>query len=119
MLCALEQYLTLADLAANCGISIATAKSWLALLDASFILFLLPSYHDNLGKRITKSPKLYFYDVGLAATLMGLDQETIIAKRTIYGALFENMVIVDLIKHFHAQGLHCTLTFLEIAIKMK
>ncbi len=112
-LCALHigTTLNLTDLAANCGISTTTAKSWLALLEASFILFLLPSYHDNLGKRITKSPKLYFYDVGLAATIMGLDQETIIAKRTIYGALFENMVIVDLIKHFQAKDLHSTLTF--------
>ncbi len=112
-LCALRvgAILNVADLAANCGISAATAKSWLALLDASFILFLLPSYHDNLGKRITKSPKLYFYDVGLAATLMGLDQETIITKRTIYNALFENMVIVDIIKNFHAKGLRSTLTF--------
>lgn len=112
-LCALRigTTLNLADLAANCSISVATAKSWLALLDASFILFLLPSYHDNLGKRITKSPKLYFYDVGLAMTLMGLDQETILAQRTIYGALFENMVIVDLIKHFQANGLRSTMTF--------
>jgi uncharacterized protein len=112
-LCALRigTILNLADLAANCGISTATAKSWLTLLDASFILFLLPSYHDNLGKRITKSPKLYFYDVGLAAALMGLDQETIISQRAIYGALFENMVIVDLIKQFQAKGLHRTLTF--------
>lgn len=112
-LCALRigTILNLADLAANCGISTATAKSWFSLLEASFILFLLPSYHENLGKRITKSPKLYFYDVGLATTLMGLDQEAIIAKRTIYGALFENMVIVDLIKHFHAKGIRSTLTF--------
>lgn len=112
-LCALRvgTTLNLADLAENCGISTITARSWLALLNASFILFLLPSYHNNLGKRITKSPKLYFYDVGLAATLMGLDQETLITKRTIYGALFENMVIVDLIKNFYAKDLHSTLTF--------
>lgn len=112
-LCALRvgATLNLADLAANCGISTATAKGWLTLLDASFILFLLPSYHDNLGKRITKSPKLYFYDTGLAAALMGLDQETILAKRTIYGALFENMVVVDLIKQFQAKGIHSMLTF--------
>lgn len=112
-LCALRIGTTLnfADLAANCGISINTAKSWLALLETSFILFLLPSYHDNLGKRITKSPKLYFYDVGLASTLMGVNQETIVKQRTLYGALFENMVIVDLIKNFNAQGLHHALTF--------
>lgn len=112
-LCALRigSTLNIVDLATNCGISAVTAKSWLSLLEASYILFLLPSYHDNLGKRITKSPKLYFYDVGLAAALIGLDQETIIAKRTIYGALFENMVIVDLVKNFQAKDMRSTLTF--------
>jgi hypothetical protein len=112
-LCALRigTPLNFTDLATNCGISIATAKSWLALLETSFILFLLPSYHDNLGKRITKSPKLYFYDVGLAVSLMGVDQETIVKKRTIWGTLFENMITVDIIKNFNAQGLHYALTF--------
>ncbi len=112
-LCALRIGTTLnfTDLAANCGISISTARSWLGLLETSFILFLLPSYHDNLGKRITKSPKLYFYDVGLAATLMGVNLELIIKKRTIYGALFENMVVVDIIKQLKAQGLNYSLTF--------
>ena len=112
-LCALRVGTTLnfVDLAANCGIGVPTAKSWLSLLETSFILFLLPSYHDNLGKRITKSPKLYFYDVALAATLMGADREIIVKKRDIYGALFENMIIVDLIKNINAQGLRCNLTF--------
>jgi predicted AAA+ superfamily ATPase len=112
-LCALRVGTTLnfTDLATNCGINVQTAKSWLSLLETSFILFLLPSYHDNLGKRITKSPKLYFYDVGLAATLMGIDKEIISKKRDIYGALFENMIIVDLMKNFNAQGMHNTLTF--------
>lgn len=112
-LCALRIGTTInyTDLATNCGISVSTAKSWFALLETSFILFLLPSYHDNLGKRITKSPKLYFYDIGLAATLMNLDKETIINKRSIYGSLFENMVIVDTIKNFKTQELQYSLTF--------
>ncbi|MDR3647404.1 MAG: ATP-binding protein [Candidatus Babeliales bacterium] len=112
-LCALRVGTTInfTDLAQNCGISQSTAKNWLALLETSFVLFLLPSYHDNLGKRITKSPKLYFYDVGLASALMGFDKELIATKRNIYGALFENMVIVDFMKNFNAQGLRPTLTF--------
>ncbi|MBU3984152.1 MAG: DUF4143 domain-containing protein, partial [Proteobacteria bacterium] len=112
-LCALRIGTTISytDLATNCGISVPTARSWFALLEASFILFLLPSYHDNLGKRVTKSPKLYFYDVGLAATLMGVDFEMMIKQRQIYGALFENMVAVDLMKNFQAQGLSYALTF--------
>ncbi len=112
-LCALRigTTLNLTDLATNCGISLGAAKSWLALLETSFILFQLPSYHNNLGKRVTKSPKLYFYDVGLAATLMGVTQEIILKNRTIYGALFENMIIVDCIKNFNAQGMRPALTF--------
>jgi hypothetical protein len=112
-LCALRIGTTInfTDLATNCGIGINTAKGWLALLETSFIMFQLPSYHNNLGKRITKSPKLYFYDVGLAATIMGLDLETIIKNRMVYGSLFENMVIVDVIKNFNNQGIRHSLTF--------
>ena len=114
-LCALRVggILNIADIAGNCGITESTARSWLALLETSFILFLLPSYHDNLGKRLTKSPKLFFYDVGLAATLMGVNKDIIIKERIIYGALFENMIIVDLMKNFNSHGMRPTLTFLR------
>lgn len=112
-LCALRLGTTLnfTDLAMHCGINVSTAKSWIALLEASFILFLLPSYHDNLGKRVTKSPKLYFYDVGLAAALIGVDKEMIIEKRTMYGGLFENMIIVDIIKNNQVSASLAALTF--------
>ncbi len=112
-LCALRIGTTLnyTDLATNCGINVATARAWLALLETSFILFLMPSYHENLGKRVTKSPKLYFYDVGLAAALIGLNEETLIKKRDLFGGLFENMVIVDLMKQFYARGIHHAFSF--------
>ncbi len=112
-LCALRigTLLNVTELATACGISIHTAKSWLSLLEASFILFLLQPYHNNLGKRAIKSPKLYFYDVGLATALMNVDKETIIQRRQLYGALFENMIIVDSIKNIQAQGSRATLTF--------
>lgn len=112
-MCALRvgSTLNIADIAGKSGITESTARSWLALLETSFILFLLPSYHDNLGKRLTKSPKLFFYDVGLAAALMGFTKEAIIKERTIYSALFENMVIVDIIKNNNAHGLKPTLSF--------
>lgn len=112
-LCALRigTTLNIADLAGKCGITENSARSWLSLLEASFILFLLPSYHDNLGKRITKSPKLFFYDVGLAATLMGVNKEMIVKQRSIYGALFENMVLVDLMKNFNDVNLHPMFSF--------
>lgn len=112
-LCAIRIGSTLnyTDVATNCGISTSTAKSWLALLETSFVLFRLPSYEDNLNKRATKSPKLYFYDVGLAAALMGVNKEVLIKKRDIYGGLFENMAIVDIIKNFNAQKDKPTFTF--------
>jgi uncharacterized protein len=114
-ICALRvgSTLNIADIAGKTGITENTARSWLALLETSFILFLLPSYHDNLGKRITKSPKLFFYDVGLAAALMGFSKDMIVKERTIYGALFENMVIVDIIKNCNVYGLRPTLSFLR------
>lgn len=112
-LCALRigSTINFSDLATACGIAVNTAKSWLSLLEISFVLFQLPSYHENLGKRVTKSPKLYFYDVGLAMTLMGISKETMMKKQELFGALFENMVIIDIIKNFHAQGIRPSLTF--------
>lgn len=112
-LCALRvgNILNIAGLASSCGITEVTAKNWLNLLKTSFILFLLPSYHNNLSKRVIKSPKLFFYDVGLAATLAKRSSETIANDRALYGALFENMMIVDLIKNFNAHTIRPQLTF--------
>lgn len=112
-LCALRvgNVLNVADLASSCGITEITAKNWLNLLETSFILFLLPSYHNNLSKRVIKSPKLFFYDVGLAATLAKRSLQTIADDRALYGALFENMIIVDLIKNFNTHTIRPQLTF--------
>ena len=105
-LCALRIGTTInyTDLATQCGISVATVKSWMTILEASFILFLLPPYHHNLGKRLTKSPKLYFYDTGLAIALIGLSEEELIKQRVLFGGLFENMLIIDLIKESNAKS---------------
>ena len=112
-LCALRigTPLNLADLCAKSGITVTTGNSWLSLLQASFVVFLLPPYHNNLGKRITKSPKLYFYDVGLALALLGISKESLVEQRDIYGSLFENMVIVDIIKNFNATSYTPAFTF--------
>lgn len=114
-LCALRigSPINLASLATDCGITVTTAKHWLALLQTSFIIFELPPYHQNLGKRIIKSPKLFFYDVGLAAKLMQINQETILQQREFYGALFENMVIIDLLKNSHALPQKPTFSFFK------
>ncbi len=91
------QLLNLANLATECGVSQPTAKSWLSLLESSYIVFLLPPYFENFSKRIVKTPKLYFYDVGLAAFLLGIrTQEDI--DQTLAGALFENMIVAEYFK---------------------
>jgi len=114
-LCALRigTPLQLTALASECGITVITAKSWLSLLTTSFVLFLLPPYHNNLGKRLTKSPKLYFFDVGLAASLMKITQTSFMQQRNVYGALFENMVIVDCMKHLTSTATQHALSFLR------
>ncbi len=85
------------------GIDSKTVKSWLGILEASFIVFLLPPYHRNFDKRIVKSPKLYFYDTGLACSLLNILTEEQLNAHFAKGALFENMVITELLKQrFHA-----------------
>lgn len=99
------------ELAMGVGITVPTVKNWLSLLQTSFILFQLPSYHSNLGKRVIKSSKLFFYDVGLAASLMNIDKDRIVKDRTAYGALFENMIIVDVMKNLDLYKPAYTLSF--------
>lgn len=97
------QLLNLSALAADCGISHVTAREWLTVLEASYLVRLLPPYHRNFGKRLVKTPKLYFLDVGLAAWLLGIREPTAIAAHAMRGALFESFVVGEFIKQrFHA-----------------
>lgn len=96
------QLLNLASLAADCGIAQPTARSWISVLEASFIVFRLPPFHANLGKRLTKHPKLYFHDCGLAASLIGIESPDQLQTHPLRGALFENWVISEYQKmHIH------------------
>lgn len=92
------QLLNLHALAADSGISGQTAKAWLALLEASFVVFVLPPLFANIGKRLTKSPKLYFCDVGLAAWLTGIRQESHLESHPLRGSFFENLVVLEILK---------------------
>lgn len=105
-LCAtrIGEVLNIASLANDCGISAETARDWLSILEASFIIFRLPPYHRNYGKRLVKSPKLYFYDTGLAANLLGIESETQMFTSQYRGNLYENAVMVELIKRYQALG---------------
>ncbi|MCD6311726.1 MAG: ATP-binding protein [Elusimicrobia bacterium] len=98
------QLLNLTSLGNDCGISHNTAKNWLTLLEASFIVKLLPPYHANLNKRLVKSPKLYFIDPGLAAFLMGINAPGQITAHPLKGNLFETFVFSELIKSRYNAG---------------
>ena len=96
------QILNLNSLATDAGISPNTAKSWLSILEASFIIYYLQPYHKNYNKRIIKSPKLYFYDTGLVCSLLGINNPQQVNTYYAKGALFENLIINEFIKHsFH------------------
>jgi len=90
--------LNLNNLAKDCGISQPTAKSWLSILESSYIVFLLPPYYRNFKKRIIKSPKLYFYDSGLASFLLGIREIEDLQALPNMGSLFENLVVSEFIK---------------------
>ena len=112
-LCAgrIGQLLNVNSLSNDAGVSHTTAKNWLSVLEASYILFLLQPYHRNISKRLVKSPKLYFYDVGLAAYLLGIENEKQISRDPLRGGLFENMVIAEVLKYRFNQGQRSNLYF--------
>jgi predicted AAA+ superfamily ATPase len=92
------QLLNLSSLGADCGITAVTAKQWLSVLEASYIVTLLQPHHRNFGKRLVKTPKLYFCDVGLAAWLLGIRNAATLDTHAARGALFETHVISELMK---------------------
>jgi uncharacterized protein len=96
--------LNLSSLASDVGVAVNTAKAWLSVLEASYIVYLLPPYHDNFSKRLIKSPKLYFYDTGLVCALLGLRRSDLIETFYMRGNLFENLVVSEVLKHFYNQG---------------
>jgi predicted AAA+ superfamily ATPase len=87
------------SLATEAGISVATVKSWISILEASYVVFQLPPFFENFNKRLIKSPKIYFYDTGLLCFLLGVTQSAQINQHYNRGSLFENMVIVELMKN--------------------
>jgi len=92
------QLLNLSSLATECGITHNTAKAWISVLEASYLVFLLRPHHTNFNKRLVKMPKLYFYDVGLVSWLLGIRTTEHIATHPLRGAIFETFVISELIK---------------------
>jgi predicted AAA+ superfamily ATPase len=99
------QLLNLNSLANECGISQPTAKSWISVLETSYIIYLLQPYHANINKRITKSAKLYFYDTGLLCYLLKINDAASLKTNRQKGNLFENFVINEYIKQNYHQNL--------------
>ncbi|MFC1808275.1 ATP-binding protein [Candidatus Omnitrophota bacterium] len=93
-----SQPLNLSTLAKEIGISVKTVQSWISVLQASYIIFLLPSYHHNLGKRIIKRPKLYFYDTGLVSYLTGIRDIEMLEKGPLQGEIFETYIVSEITK---------------------
>ena len=96
--------LNLSALAADCGVAVNTAKAWVSVLEASYVLYLLPPHHANYNKRLVKAPKLYFYDTGLACSLLGIREAPQVSTHYLRGGLFENLVLTEILKHYDAQG---------------
>ena len=105
------QLLNVNSLGNDAGVSHTTAKNWLSILEASYILFFLQPYHRNVSKRLVKSPKLYFYDVGLAAFLLGIENAKQLSRDPLRGSLFENLVIAEALKYRFNQGKRSNLYF--------
>lgn len=99
------------SLATQVGISATQIKKWISVLEASFIIFKLPPYFKNFNKRLTKSPKIYFTEVGLVSYLLGLETVQQVEDSKLLGELFENMVILEAYKNRLNQGLEPNMYF--------
>lgn len=112
-LCAgrIGQELNLSSLSVETGVSLPTIKSWISVLEASYIVYTLRPYYANIGKRLTKAPKLYFYDTGLATFLLGINSVEQLYTHPLRGNLFENMVVSDIVKQGTNKGTEDLLFF--------
>ena len=107
------QVVNFSALATETGVSSTTINEWVSILEAAFLIFKLPPYYSNVSKRVVKSPKIYFTDVGLAAWLLGLETTQQVSRDPLRGQLFENMVVSDIRKQMLNQGRDARLSFLR------
>jgi len=105
------QLLNYSAFANTVGVSVPTIQSWFSILEQSYLVFRLPPYYRNFGKRLTKSPKLYFYDTGLLCYLLGMQSASDVARYYQLGALFENLIIADRVKQIQHSGKEARLYF--------
>ncbi|GJM06538.1 MAG: hypothetical protein DHS20C10_02720 [marine bacterium B5-7] len=107
------QTLDYSHYARDIGVSVNTIKSWLSILEISYIVFTLPAYSSNLRKRIVKSPKVYFYDTGLVTHLTGIENMKQFESNIMGGTLFENYVISEIVKNNYHHQLNQQFYFLR------
>ena len=105
------QVVNFTSLANETGVSVSTISAWLSVLEASFLVFRLPPHFTNIAKRLVKSPRVYFTDVGLAAYLLGIEDSSQIQSHPLRGSLFENMVVADIRKCFTNRGREPKMSF--------
>ena len=112
-LCAgrIGQLINLSSLAIDCGIAVSTAQAWISVLEASYIIYLLKPDFNNFSKRLIKTPKLYFYDTGLACSLLEIKNKEQVSCHFLRGGLFENLVINEFIKSSLNKGDEPRVTF--------
>lgn len=102
------------NLAGEVGVSSKTIGHWLSILEACYIIYRLPPYFESFGKRVVKSPKIYFCDVGLVAYLLGIETIEQMTRDPLRGNLFENLVVNELLKARYNQGLDPRLYFFQV-----
>ncbi len=105
------QLLNLNNLAVETGVDSKTIASWIGILEMSYILFRLYPHHQNYNKRVVKMPKIYFYDTGLAVSLLGIEKAEQLALHPFRGSLFENLIVAELLKQRLNKGVRSNLSF--------
>jgi len=100
------QILNLSSLANDLGTAVNTIKGWLSVLEATFIIYLVPPFYKNFNKRIIKSPKLYFYDTGLVCSLLAIKNEDQLKTHPLYGNIFETLCVSEVVKQNYNNNLH-------------
>lgn len=103
--------LNISRLASDAGVSSATAKAWLSMLESSYVVFMLRPYHANVRKRLTKTPKLYFYDSGLLCHLLGIASKESLLNGDSLGMVFENLIIAETAKRYLNHGVNPNICF--------
>lgn len=105
------QLLNLSSLASDCGVTHNTAKAWIDVLEASYLVIQLRPWHENFGKRLIKTPKLYFTDVGLLCWLLGIESAAQLSLHALRGSIFENLVVMEALKQRRNEGKEPNLFF--------